>query len=578
MSRQTVAETIVAAAHRAGARRVYGIIGDSINPVVDAVAKHDEMEWVHVRNEEAGAFAAGADAQLTGRLSVCVGSCGPGSVHLLNGVYDCHRTGAPVLVIVGHIPSDQVGTGYFQETHPTLLFAECSHYCELLSTPAQVPRAVETAIQHALVKGGAAVLVLPGDVAAMRATAEVGPPAVTRSHVRPAEADVDALANILNEAEKVALFCGIGCADARDDVLALADALKAPAGHSLRGKPFLEYDNPFDVGMNGLLGWGAAYDAAHACDAYLLLGTDFPYVAFLPTKCKIAQVDVRAERLGRRCKLTLGVCGDVGETIRALLPKLKPREDRTFLDKMLARHQAAKEKLRAYVDPAAGHTPLHPEFVAAALSDAAADDAIFTIDTGMCCVWGCRYLKATAGRRMIGSFTHGSMANAMPQAIGAQLAYPDRQVVAVCGDGGFAMLMGELLTVRQLKLPIKMVIFNNGTLGMVRLEQAAAGYKHYGDELANPDFARVAEAMGLTGVRIEKPDDVRGGLAKALAAPGPVVVDVVTDPNTLSMPPNVTPDQVAGYALSTAKLLLSGEVDEVAKTLTGNWRTLAGVK
>ncbi|MBN9521051.1 ubiquinone-dependent pyruvate dehydrogenase [bacterium] len=572
----TVADAIIAAAHRAGARRVYGIIGDSINPVVDAVARHDGVAWVHVRNEEAGAFAAGAEAQLTGTLAVCAGSCGPGGVHLLNGVYDAHRSGAPVLVVVGHIPSEHIGTGFFQETHPTALFAECSHYCELVTSPAQATRAVETAIQHALTLGGAAVLVLPGDVAALPAAGEVGAAAVGRPRLRPAAADVDALADLLNGAEKVALFAGIGCADAREDVLALADVLKAPVGYSLRGKPFLEYDNPFEVGMNGLLGWGAAYAAAHACDAYVLLGTDFPYPAFLPTRCQIAQIDVRAERLGRRCKLALGVTGDVGETIRALLPKLRLRADTSFLDAMLDRHAVEKGKLREYVDHVGDRAPLHPEFVAAALSDAAAADAVFTVDTGMTVVWACRYVRTTAGRQLIGSFNHGSMANALPQAIGAQLAYPGRQVVAMCGDGGFAMLMGEILTVRQLKLPIKVVVFNNGTLGMVRLEQAAAGYVHHGDGLDNPDFARLAEAVGLTGIRIEQPGDLRPGLERALATPGPVVVDVVTDPNTLSLPPTVTAEQVAGYALSAAKLVLSGRADEVAKTLTGNWRTLTG--
>jgi pyruvate dehydrogenase (quinone) len=572
---RTVAEHLVDTLARAGVRQIYGVVGDSLNPVTDAL-RRSTLKWVDVRHEETAAFAAGAEAQLTGNLAVCAGSCGPGNLHLINGLYDAHRSAAPVLAIAAHIPSSEVGTGYFQETHPDQLFRECSHYCELISNPRQAPRVLQSAMQHAVSKRGVSVIVLPGDVAALGEPSEgfAQGASVACPQVRPCDGDLARLADLLNQARRVTLFCGAGCAGAHDEVVALADRLKAPVGYSFRGKEWIEHDNPNAVGMTGLLGWGAAYKAMHGCEALVLLGTDFPYESFMPANPKIAQVDIRAERLGRRSKLDLGLCGDIGETIRALLPLVKPATDRTFLDAMLEQHTAARRKLRAYIDHVGKRRPIHPELVAATVNELAAQDAVFTVDTGMCCVWGARYVDAARNRRLIGSFNHGSMANALPQAIGAQTAYPNRQVISLSGDGGLAMLLGELLTVAQYQLPVKVVVFNNHRLGMVQLEQEAAGLPHYGVELKNPNFAALAEAVGLRGLRVEDPAEVRPALQKALESSGPVLVDVVTDPNVLSMPPKATIQQAKGFALAMIKMAFTGELGDVTDTVMANWRSL----
>ena len=575
MSR-TVAEDLVDTLVKAGVRRIYGIVGDSLNPVTDALRRGNKIQWVHVRHEETAAFAAGAEAQLTGQLAVCAGSCGPGNLHLINGLFDAHRSGAPVLAIAAHIPSSEIGTGYFQETHPDQTFRECSHYCELIGHPRQAPRVLQSAVQHAVTKRGVSVIVLPGDVAALEAPAEAAAraPAAACPLIRPADADLARLADLVNKAKRVTLFGGIGCAGAHTEVVALAEKLKAPVGYSFRGKEWLEHDNPSAVGMTGLLGWGAAYNAMHECDLLLLLGTDFPYETFMPTTPQIAQIDVRAERLGRRSKLDLGLCGDVRETIKALLPLVEPKGDRAFLDGMLKQHQVAARKLRAYVEHVGNRRPIHPEYVAATLDELAAKDAVFTVDTGMCAVWGARYVRAAAGRRILGSFNHGSMANAMPQAIGAQVAYPNRQVISLSGDGGLAMLLGELLTIAQYQLPVKIVLFDNHRLGMVQLEQEAAGLPHYGVELKNPNFAALAQAVGLKGLRVEDPAEVRPALKQALESSGPVLVDVVTDPNVLSMPPKATVQQAEGFALAMTKMAFTGERKDVTDTVMANWRYL----
>ena len=573
---KTVAEALVSTLAERGVRRVYGIVGDSLNPVTDAIRRSGTIDWIHVRNEEAGAFAAGADAELTGKLAVCAGSCGPGNLHLINGLFDAQRNGASVLAIAAQIPSSEIGTGYFQETHPTELFRECSHYCELVSHPRQFPRVLQTAMQHAIARRGVSVVVLPGDVAGMDVPSDVFANGAFDAVpvVRPADADLARLAELLNTARTVTLFCGIGSAGAHREVLALAEKLKAPVGYSLRGKQFVEHDNPYAVGMTGLLGWGAAYDAMHTCDVLLLLGTDFPYDPFMPTSPRIAQIDVRAERLGRRSKLDLGLCGDVRDTIEALLPLVEAKADRSFLDAMCERHEHARRKLRRYVDHVGTRRPIHPEHVAATLDELASSDAVFTIDTGMCSVWAARYLHAAKDRRFLGSFNHGSMANALPQAIGAQVAYPDRQVISLSGDGGLAMLMGELLTLRQHELPVKVICFNNHSLGMVQLEMEVAGFPHHATELKNPSFAALGEALGLTSVRVEDPADVRSGLERVLASKGPALLDVVTDPNVLAMPPKATLAQAKGFALAMTKMVFAGELDDVTGTIKSNWRML----
>ncbi len=572
---RTVAEELVGALAHAGVARVYGIVGDSLNPVTDAIRRSGTIRWIDVRHEEAAAFAAGAEAQLHGGLAVCAGSCGPGNLHLINGLYDAHRSLAPVLAIAAQIPSSEIGNEYFQETHPEFLFRECSHYCASISTPAQLPHVLHGALQHAVSKRGVSVIVLPGDVAAMDAPGNGVTHAMAAEPLtRPSDEDIGRLAELLNRAARVTLFCGVGCAGAHDEVVALADKLKAPVGYTFRGKEWIEHDNPFAVGMTGLLGWGAAYEAMHACDVLLLLGTDFPYDNFMPTAPLIVQIDKRGERLGRRSKLDLGLCGHVRDTVRALLPLITPKGDRRFLDGMLEHTRRAERKMRAYVDHVGTRRPIHPEHVAATLDELAGPNAIFTVDTGMCAVWGARYLQAAAGRRMLGSFNHGSMANALPQAIGAQLAYPDRPVIALCGDGGIAMMLGELLTLRQHELPVKIVLFDNHSLGMVRTEMEVAGIPPYGTELKNPDFAAMAAALGFASVRVEDPAGVRPALEQLMAATGPALVDVVTDPHVLAMPPRATVKQAKGFALSMTKMAFSGKLDEVVDTVMANWREL----
>jgi pyruvate dehydrogenase (quinone) len=569
-----LADELVRRLAEAGVERIYGVVGDSLNPVTDALRLNSKVKWIHVRHEETAAFAAGAEAQLTGKLAACGGSCGPGNLHLINGLFDAHRSNAPVLAIASHIPTSEIGTAYFQETHPEILFKECSHYCELISNPQQFERVLHSAMQSAIGKGGVGVIVLPGDMGGADLPAEGAPRSLVgrRPTIRPGEKDLARLAELINSSRKVALFCGIGCDNAHDEVVALAEKVKSPVGHTYRGKPFVEYNNPYDVGMTGMIGFGMAYEAIHECDLLLLLGTDFPYDKFLPTKTKIAQIDIRVDRLGRRSRLDLGIWGDVRETLQALLPMLDKKADREFLDTMVRKHKEKLRKMNVYVDHVGKRTPMHPEPVAAALSEVAAPDAIFTTDTGMCNVWSARHIKATKDRRIIGSFNHGSMANALPQAIGAQCAYPGRQVISMSGDGGLAMLLGDLLTITQYNLPIKVLLFDNSALGMVKLEMETSGFPDFQTDLKNPNFAKLAEAIGMMGVRIENPADVTSGIKKALQHPGPAIIDVVTDPNALSIPSHADRSQAVGFALAMGKMVLSGNIEEVVATIEGNIR------
>ncbi|WP_059013681.1 pyruvate dehydrogenase [Streptomyces specialis] len=577
MAKQTVAEQFVETLARTGVRRLYGVVGDSLNPVVDAVRRQRDMEWIQVRHEETAAFAAGAEAQITGRLAACAGSCGPGNLHLINGLYDAHRSMAPVLALASHIPSSEIGTAYFQETHPDQLFRECSHYCELISNRRQMPRVLQTAIQHAVGRGGVSVLALPGDIAAEQVpeAAEEHGLVTGRPAVRPADAQIAELAALVDEARRVTLFCGSGTAGAHAEVMRFAERVKSPIGHALRGKEYIQYDNPFDVGMSGLLGYGAAYEATHECDLLILLGTDFPYNAFLPDDVRIAQVDVRPEHLGRRSTLDLAVWGDVKETLSCLTPMVKEKTDRRFLDRMLKKHADALEGVvGAYTRKVEKRTPIHPEYVASVLDEEAAEDAVFTVDTGMCNVWAARYLTPNGRRRVIGSFSHGSMANALPQAIGAQFTDRGRQVVSMSGDGGFSMLMGDFLTLVQYDLPVKVVLFNNSSLGMVELEMMVSGLPAHGTTNHNPDFAAIARAAGAHGIRVEKPKHLRGALREAFRHKGPVLVDVVTDPNALSIPPKIKAEMVTGFALSAGRMVLEGGVGRMAQMARSNLRNI----
>ncbi|MBX0290861.1 ubiquinone-dependent pyruvate dehydrogenase [Hymenobacter sp. HSC-4F20] len=572
MAKKTVSEIIVDTLQAAGVTRVYGVVGDSLNGITDEIRKRDGIEWIHVRNEEAGAFAAGAEAHLTGALAVCAGSCGPGNTHLLNGLYDCHRSRVPVLAIAAQIPSVEIGTQYFQETHPENTFKECSAYCELIGHPDQTVRTTEIAIQTALVQRGVAVIVVPGDISHQKAEAPEPRLPVLRSRATlvPAMEELRAAADLLNTADKVTIMAGAGCADAHAELLQVAELLGAPIVHALRGKEYVEPNNPYDVGLTGLLGFTSGYDALMDADSMLMLGTDFPYAQFLPQDVRTVQVDIRGEHIGRRARVEVGLVGDVAATLRELLPLLNHKQNREHLEKALDNYRRTRANLDELATGEPGDTSMHPQYVTRLLNEQAAEDAIFTCDVGTPTIWAARYLRMNGRRRLVGSFNHGSMANAMPQALGAQLAYPNRQVIALAGDGGFAMLLGELLTLKQLNTPVKVVIFNNNSLGFVELEMKAAGILEYGTELENPNFAALAEAAGVRGIRVTDPAYLSAAIAEMLAHPGPVILDAVVKRAELSMPPTIQKEQMLGFSLYTLKAIMNGRGDEVLELAKTN--------
>src|SRR3954449_7330566 len=567
MKIDNVADLIAETLAQAGVKRIFGVVGDSLNGLTDALRTRKTIDWIHVRHEEAAAFADSGEAQITGQLAVCAGSCGPGNLHLINGLYDAQRTRTPVLAIAAHIPSSEIGSGYFQETHPQNLFRECSVYCELISDPTQMPFVLENAIRAALGERGVAVIVIPGDVALKAAPKRALPPAIglvpPKPVVRPAEPELEALAALLNGAARVTLFCGRGCAGAHIELMRLAETLQSPIVHALGGKEHVEYDNPYDVGLTGFIGFSSGYAAMHACDVLLMLGTDFHYKQFLPTDAKIAQVDIRPENLGRRCKVDLGLVGDVGTTIAALLPKLKAKTERKHLDDSLAHYKKARAGLDELAQGTPGQKPIHPQYLARLLSEQASKDAVFTADVGTPTIWAARYLAMNGRRRLIGSWVHGSMANAMAHAIGAQASQKGRQVISMSGDGGFAMLMGDLITLTQMKLPVKVVIFNNGVLGFVAMEMKASGFIETGVDLQNPDFAAMARAMGIHAIRVEDPGDLPKAIRDVLSHDGPAVLDVVTATQELSMPPTITAEQIKGFSVWVLRAVMSGRGDEV---------------
>lgn len=570
---ETIAASLVDILIQAGVRRVHGVVGDSLNSIVDEIRKSNTIEWIHYRHEEAAAFAAGAEAQLTGKLAVCAGSCGPGHVHLINGLYDCHRSMAPVLAIAAHIPSSEIGTSYFQETQPGILFKECSHYCEVISSAQQMPRVLQIAMQHAVGLGGVAVVGLSGDVA-LQKVEDVSlrhQLLLNRPAIRPSENDLQVLALLINETSKVTLLCGSGCANSHHELIMLGEKILSPMVHALRGKEHVEYNNPYDVGMTGLIGFASGYHAMEDSELLIMLGTDFPYKDWFPSNAKIVQVDIRAERLGRRCRLDMGLVGDVKETLQALMPMIEEKSDRTHLDRCLDRYETTRANLDAHAQGIAGVLPIHPEYLVKSLSDLAAENAIFTVDVGTPTVWAARYLRMMPGRRLIGSFNHGSMASAMPQAIGAQLAFPERQVFSLSGDGGFAMLMGDFLTILQYNLPIKVIVFNNSSLGFVAMEMKVSGLQPFGTDLKNPDFAKMANAMGALGIRVEDPADIPAALGQAISHNGPVLLDVVVNPSELSLPPKITLAQAWGFGKYMLKETLAGNGNEVIQTLGSNF-------
>lgn len=573
-----VADQIVEMLVSNNVKRIYAVTGDSLNELNDAVRRSGKIDWIHVRHEEVGAYAAAAEAELDG-LACCAGSSGPGHVHLINGLYDANRSGVPMIAIASTINTPEFGVDYFQSTNTYKLFDDCSVYNEIATTPNQVPRMLQAAMQNAIHKKGVAVFALPGDVSAMPAVESTTAMYNYQSQtvIRPSDEDLQTLADLFNKHPKISIFCGIGAGEAHEDIVKLASLLKAPIGYSFRGKMSMQYNNPYEVGMTGLLGVPSAYHAMHESDVVILLGTDFPYEHFMPVDNKIVQVDEKPERLGRRAKLEMGLAGKIGDTVAALLPLIKNKEDDSFLKAQLEFYEKVKENLNVYVKDAGSHDHISPEYVASTINKMAHNDTIFTVDTGMCCVWGARYIEGTGKRKMLGSFNHGSMANAMPMAIGAQLAYPDRQVIAFCGDGGLSMLLGDLATIKQYNLPIKLIVFNNRSLGMVQLEMQVEGLPNNETDMVNPDFAMVAQAMGFKGITVTDPAKVENALEEAFIHDGPVLVSVFTNPQALAMPPKMEFDQMKGYALSISKMILGGRMDEVLEMVKTNYKHMKEV-
>ena len=570
-----VADLLVEVLAEAGVQRIYGVSGDSLNGITDSMRARKNLEWIHVRHEETAAFAAGAEAHLTGKLAVCAGSCGPGNLHLINGLYDCQRNRVPVVAIAAQIPSNEIGSGYFQETDPKHLFAQCSHYCELVSQPEQMPRVLEIAMQTAISRRGVAVIALPGDVALQDAVEReprlrFGVPQPT---VCPSEDEINTLADLLNRSKRITILGGAGCAGAHAELIELAGKLQAPIVHAMRGKEFIEYDNPFDVGMTGLLGFSSGYHAMMNCDVLLMLGTDFPYQQFFPKDATIVQIDLRGEQLGRRTKVDYGLIGDTKTTLRSLLPKLEQNQDDAHLRRSLEHYRKARKGLDEFATGNPGKKPIHPQYVTRVVDQLASEDAIFTCDVGTPTIWAARYLTMNGKRRLLGSFNHGSMANALPQAIGAQITYPGRQVISISGDGGLAMLMGDLLTLKQHDLPVKTIVLRNDSLAFVELEMKASGFVDFGTDLRNPEFATIAEGAGILGLKAETPEQVEPMIARALKHDGPALVEVLVSRQELSMPPTITLEQAKGFGLFMAKAVLSGRGDEIIDLARVNlWR------
>ncbi|WP_316930499.1 thiamine pyrophosphate-dependent enzyme [Sphingobacterium sp. IITKGP-BTPF85] len=531
-----VADQLVEMLVEAGVKRVYAVTGDSLNFFNEAIRKDGRLKWIHVRHEEVGAYAAAAEAELDG-IACCAGSCGPGHVHLINGMYDAHRSHVPMIVIASTINTSEMGMGYFQETNTVKLFDDCSCYNQLITTAEQAPRIIQTAIQHAIGQKGVAVIGLPGDVSEMKAEDSSVSTQLfyVNPVIRPSDSELDALAKVINASKCVTVFCGIGASGAHPEIVQLSQKILAPVGYSFRGKMGIQHDNPYEIGMTGLLGQAAAYQSMHESDLILLLGTDFPYDKFMPTNNKIIQIDTAVERLGRRAKLEMGLCGDIKHTLQALLPLLEQKEDASFLEAQLKIYEKVKDNMHSFMQEKGGEDTIQPEYLAHCIDELATDSAIFTVDTGMTCVWGARFISGTGKRQMLGSFNHGSMANAMPMAIGAALSHPEQQVIALCGDGGLSMLLGDLATINQYQLPVKIIVFNNRALGMVKLEMEVAGLPDNETNMINPDFAAIAEAMGFKGMNVHKPEEVRNAVEFALSHPGPILLNVFTNPNALAM-------------------------------------------
>lgn len=568
----TAAQHIVDTLAASGVSRVYGIAGDSLNGFTDALRDTEGISWFSTRHEEAAAFAASAEAGLTGSLAACAGSCGPGNTHLVNGLYDAMRSRVPVLAIAAQIPSEEIGTGYFQETHPQELFRESSVYIEHVSSAEQLPRLLRIAMREALSQRGPAVLVIPGDVLLARIDTAAEAVLPADSATVPAGPGLAGAAQALNDCTKVTILAGAGVADAREQVIELAERLQAPIVHALRGKEFIEHDNPYDVGMSGLLGFASGYHAMMQAETLVMLGTDFPYPQFLPRDATVIQVDIRGGQIGRRTRVDHPLVGDVRSTVDALLPMLTQKKDSKHLSRMVKHYGRTRKELDELATPA--RRRIHPQYLTRLLDEGATDDAVFLPDVGSPVMWAARHLTMNGKRRLIGSFTHGSMANALSQAIGAQASHPDRQVVAMAGDGGLSMLLGELLTVNQHDLPVKTVVYNNDSLNFVELEMKAAGFVTHATDLGRTDFAAIADAVGIKGFRVEKPKELEEAVREFLAHDGPALLDVVVERQELSMPPSIKAEQAAGFALFAVRTVLSGRGDELIDLAKANLRQL----
>ncbi|MES1952128.1 pyruvate dehydrogenase [Salinisphaera sp. S4-8] len=572
MAKNTVADVLADLLIQAGVKNVWGLPGDSLNGFTEALRKREAIRWIGVRHEEVAALAAAGEGDAHGGLAVCAGSCGPGNLHLINGLFEAQRAHVPMVAIAAQIPSSEVGLGYFQETHPQNLFAECSDYCELVSNAAQIPQVLEAAMNSAIVNRSVSVIVLPGDVAL--ADAPERPmnwhPPVRPTVVPPVEA-LDVLAEHINKASKVTILGGYGCHGYHDEVLAFAERIKAPIVHALRGKQSLEYDNPFDVGMTGLIGFSSGYHAMEDCDLLIMLGTNFPYREFFPGHGNVVQIDIRGAHLGRRSPLTMGLVGDIGPTLAALIPKLEENSSTQFLDACQAHYKKARENLDELATPREDNEPLHPQYLTARVSALSHDDAVFTADVGTPTVWAARYIRMTEGRRLTGSFMHGSMAVAVPAALGWQIAYPERQVVALAGDGGISMLMGDLITLAAENLPVKVIVYNNETLGFVAMEMKVAGYIDSTTDLPQVDYAKLAESLGIRGIKVTSSAALDDALKQAFEHDGPVVVDVRTAKQELSMPPKIEAKQARGFSLYMLRAVMNGRGDEVVELGKTNW-------
>jgi pyruvate dehydrogenase (quinone) len=574
----TVAELIVKGLADLGVRTIWGVVGDALNPVTDAIRREDRLEWIGVRHEEAGAFAAGAQAQLSGTLGVCMGTVGPGSIHLLNGLYDAKKSRVPVLAVCGQVPLAEIGSDFFQEVDNDQVFADVAAFSRTVMSPEQMPLLFEQAVQTALARKTVAVLTLPGDVAAMDVPDGTAEPHFTQADppLTPDATGLRAAAQRIDLAASVAILAGQGARHARDELLALAERLSAPVVLTLKAKEGLERDNPYELGQTGMIGNPAARKALEAADLLLMVGTDFPYVDWYPKGKVVVQIDMRGEHIGRRTSVDVGVVGDSRLALAGLLEVVAAKPDRSLLEEHRTEYEQWRGRQHRLAAPDHDYGPagrarsildnpdhlIRPETLAAALDTHAADDAIFTSDTGMSTVWLSRFVTMRGVRRLVGSYNLGSMANAMPQALGAQALDRRRQVIAFCGDGGLTMLLGDLLTAVAYDLPVTFVVFDNGRLGMVKLEQEQGGLPEFGTKLHNPDLAAVARAMGLGGVRVTDPREVDRAVVEALASKGPVLLDVLTNPEEVALPPKLTAGDAWGFAIAKLKEAVASRGDE----------------